>query len=236
MFFVWPSLLCALSLVPGEKMLWPRAIVPILLLSSSSTIWAFHSPSSAETGFRIRRIDTSLDGGGLFGLGRSGGDNNNNNNVDDENDAASSSSSRSSSDDVAISVPADERLVLEIPVISIKRGGLRFVLGLHLVGLDDAGTWSPNQSSEYSLDAYFGDGSGMFRLIFDDDAIRVYRRGSRPSLAYLLQESVALHGILDELSSLCFDGSIESGNRLLRLDEPGDAIDRARATLPARKA
>ena len=76
----------------------------------------------------------------------------------------------------------------------------------------------------------------MFHLAFDDDAVRVYRRGSRPSLAYLLQESVALHGILDELNALCFDGSIEKCDRLLRLEDPEDAIDRARAVLPARKA
>lgn len=201
----------------------------IVLLSSSSTMRAFHSPSSIGTGFRIGRIDASTNGGELFGLGRSGGDDNIK--VDNESD-------HSSTDDIAILVPPNERLVLEIPVLLIKRGGLGFILGLHLIGLDDArGTWGPNQSSEYSLDMhYLGDGSGMFQLIFDDDAIRVYRRGSRPSLAYLLQESVALHGILDELSALCFDESIESGNRLLRLDAPGDAIDRARATLPARKA
>ncbi|KAL3811656.1 hypothetical protein ACHAXA_004388 [Cyclostephanos tholiformis] len=227
--------------------MWPRAIIPILL-SSSSTIRAFHSLSSAGIGCRIGRVVTSLDGGGgLFGLGRSiisGGNNDDNvENEDDfenenENDKSrrSTSSSQSSGEDVSISLPPTVERVLEIPVSSIKRGGLRFVLGLHLVGLEDKGTWSPNQTSDNSIDVYFRDGSAMFQLILDDDAIRVFRHGSRPSLAYLLQESVALHGILDELCTLCSDESIDQGNRLLLLEEPGDAIDRARAALPARKA
>ena len=183
-----------------------------------------------------------LDGGGLFGLGRSsssgGGGGRIDNSISDVTNPPSSSS-RLSVDDIDSNSmsPPDERLVLEIPVLSIKRGGLRFVLGLYLVGLNDKKSWSPNQSSGYSLDAYYKDGSGMFHLAFDDDAVRVYRRGSRPSLAYLLQESVALHGILDELNALCFDDSIDKKcDRLLRLEDPEDAIDRARAVLPARKA
>jgi hypothetical protein len=86
---------------------------------------------------------------------------------------------------------------------------------------------------------YFKDGSAMFKLVLDDDAVRVDRYGTRPSLAYLLQESVVLHGILDELHSLCSDDDddgIESVNRLLLLEDPGDAIEKARAALPARRA
>ncbi len=111
------------------------------------------------------------------------------------------------------------------------------MLGLHLVGVRDGGTWTPNEASDNVLDVHFKDGTAMFRLILDDDAVRVDRCGGRPSLAYLLQESLVLHGILDELASLCSDDAgIEPGDRLLLLEEPGDAIERARAALPARRA
>mmetsp|Transcript_8622 Transcript_8622/g.18218 ORF Transcript_8622/g.18218 Transcript_8622/m.18218 type:complete len:199 (+) Transcript_8622:110-706(+) len=125
--------------------------------------------------------------------------------------------------------------VLEIPVSSIKQGGLRFALGLHLVGLQDKGTWRANQASENVLDMFFKDNSAMFSLILEDDAIVIDRFG-RPSLAYVLQESLVLHSVLDEINTLAFEGDIEDENRLLRLEEPGDGIEKARDTLPARKA
>jgi hypothetical protein len=58
-----------------------------------------------------------------------------------------------------------------------------------------------------------------------------------PSLAYLLQESVVLHGVFDELTLLSSDSNtIEASNRLLQLHDPEDALEIARAKLPARKA
>jgi hypothetical protein len=82
---------------------------------------------------------------------------------------------------------------------------------------------------------FIKDNSAMFQITIDDDAIRVDRNG-KPSLQYLLQESVVLHGVLDELNTLCFDGEIAVENRLLQLKEPGDAIEKARMILPARRA
>ena len=163
---------------------------------------------------------------------RRGGDNNDGG---DDGGGRSRSSPPTQDGEIA-SFPAAK--VMEIPVKSMKRGGLRFVLGLHLVGLGERGTWAPNQAGDGVLDMHFGDGTAMFKLLLDDDAVRVDRYGRRPSLAYLLQESLVLHGILDELASLCSDGAagIEPGDRLLLLEEPGDAIERARATLPARRA
>lgn len=162
--------------------------------------------------------NTSLWGGGLFGL---------------HNNNEPSSKILQHKDILFVTPPTR---VLEIPVSSIKIGGLRFALGLHLIGMEqEKGTWRPNQASENVLVMEFKDNSAMFQITFDDDAVRVDRYGT-PSLQYLLQESLILHGVLDELNTLCFDGEIMSGNRLIQLKEPGDAIEIARAKLPAKKA
>lgn len=103
--------------------------------------------------------------------------------------------------------------------------------------MQDKGTWRPNQSTDSQLDMYFKDNSAMFSLVLEDDSIRVDRYG-QPSLAYVLQESLVLHNILDELDTLAFgvEENIQVESRLLQLEAPGDAIEKARATLPARKA
>jgi len=81
----------------------------------------------------------------------------------------------------------------------------------------------------------FRDNSAMFSITLGDEGISVDRYGT-PSLPYLLQESVILHSVLDEINSLANEGDIEVQNRLLQLEESGDAIKEARSTLPARKA
>ena len=45
--------------------------------------------------------------------------------------------------------------VIEIPVASLKQGGLRFALGLHLIGLQDGGMWRANEASSTILDMYY---------------------------------------------------------------------------------
>lgn len=185
----------------------------LIVISFLSKSQAFHVSSSvkgaAGTVRRSQRVLSTSLNAGLFG-----------------------SSKEKSADEPSQPLPTR---VLEIPVSSLKQGGLRFTLGLHLVGLQDKGTWSPNQSSDKTLDMVFKDNSAMFQIVLDEDAIRIDRYGS-PSLAYVLQESLVLHSILDELNTLCFEGEIEEENRLLRLDEPCDAIERARSNLPARRA
>lgn len=129
--------------------------------------------------------------------------------------------------------------VFRIPVQSIKQGGLRFALGLHLIGLQntpDKGSWKANEASNSVLHMSFKDNSAMLSITLGDDGIFFDRYG-KPSLPYLLQESVILHSILDEINSLANEGDVEEENRLLRLqEESGDAIEEARDTLPARKA
>jgi len=76
----------------------------------------------------------------------------------------------------------------------------------------------------------------MFSVVLEESKIVVDRYGSRPSLPYMLQESVILHKVLDELKELAFGGEgIEEENRLVRLEER-DGIEKAREVLPARSA
>ena len=119
-------------------------------------------------------------------------------------------------------------------VTNVKIGGLRFALGLQLVGMQDNGMWKPNETSSSQLDVFFKDGSAMFSIKLRDDAIRIEREGT-PSLAYVLQESLILHKVLDELNTLATDGGIEQQNRLLQLASES-AIEDAREKLPARQA
>jgi hypothetical protein len=193
----------------------------LMFLITTSTSQAF-TASSIRMKACVLHQDASLWNGGLFGF-----KNNENNNDDPPLETLQLKGINP--------VPPPKR-VLEMPVSSIKRGGLRFALGLHLIGMEQKkGTWRPNQINENVLVMEFKDNSAMFQIKFDDDAVRVDRYGT-PSLQYLLQESVVLHSVLDELNTLCFDGEIVAENRLVQLKDPGDAIERARATLPARKA
>eukprot|EP00985_Skeletonema_marinoi_P033557 scaffold41605_cov219-Skeletonema_marinoi.AAC.1 len=115
---------------------------------------------------------------------------------------------------------------------------MRVVLGFSLIGLQntpDQGSWKANQSSDTVLDMVFRDNSAMFSITLGEDGISVDRYGT-PSLPYLLQESVILHSVLDEIDSIADEGDAEAQDRLLQLEEEGDAIEEARSTLPARRA
>lgn len=132
--------------------------------------------------------------------------------------------------------------VMDIPVLSIKAKPLRFFLQIYIVGeqnTQDSQMWLPRESEDGgSLQIYFHDGSGMCQidLLPDENTIRVERHGQAPSLAYQLQESVMLHGVLDELYQMAFEGEedVKESERLLLLGE--DVIDECRKTLPARSA
>lgn len=131
--------------------------------------------------------------------------------------------------------PSLPKRIIEIPVKTIKTGGLRFALGLHLVGLQntpDTGSWRANQASETILEMYFRDDSAKFSVVLEDSCIAVDRYG-QPSLPYLLQESLILHSVLDELNTLAFEGEIEAENRLFQLEKSSNSIEKARGVLPA---
>ena len=133
--------------------------------------------------------------------------------------------SSSSSTQPQAAAPIPTRL-FNIPAKSIKPGGMRVVLGFSLIGLQntpDQGSWKANQSSDTVLDMVFRDNSAMFSITLGEDGISVDRYGT-PSLPYLLQESVILHSVLDEIDSIANEGDAEAQDRLLQLEEEGDAI------------
>ena len=128
-------------------------------------------------------------------------------------------------------------ILFEIPTTNVKIGALQFVIQIHMVSVGnkpEPGTWFPKQNSDGGLDLYFKDGSGMCTIVVSEYNIKAERYGAKPSLQYLLQESVLLHSVLDELEKTAFGvEDIEEEKRLLRLREK-DGIDKARSVLPAR--
>lgn len=99
---------------------------------------------------------------------------------------------------------------------------------------------SDNDGEElYVLEMFFHDASGMItiELVVGDEElsgrtseIRILRCGSLPSNQYLMQESVIVDGILDELHQCAFDESVPEKDRLL-IPEPKNGIDLAREAL-----
>ena len=71
----------------------------------------------------------------------------------------------------------------------------------------------------------------MIELCEESNRIIVDRMGTSPSNAYIMDESVIIDGLLDELDTIANDDEIAMEDRLLVLKEPGDAIDAARESL-----
>lgn len=118
---------------------------------------------------------------------------------------------------------------------AIKPGGLRLFLMFYCMGMQntpDRMSWRADQPSieEYVVDMLFHDGTGILTVELLDDEIRIDRTGSTPSTSYLMQESVVVQGMLDELQQCAFDESVVEENRLLT-PEPADAIESAREAL-----
>ena len=202
---------------------------------SSSVSWYSSSSSSSSTPTQLSMIGDLLNG-------IMGGNNN-------SNDEADKSGSSSSSSDGGVN-SSGSVVIVDIPAKAVKVGPTKFYLQIYLVGEQNTptqGSWflKPNDETG-SLDMYFGDGTAMLSIdVQGDYGIRISRQGSRPSLQYMLQESVLLHGILDELEVLAFgtgddDGGgkeIKAEDRLLQLDgeNQADVFSKARDALPARK-
>ena len=71
----------------------------------------------------------------------------------------------------------------------------------------------------------------MIELCEETNRIIVDRMGTSPSNVYIMNESVIIDGLLDELDTIARDEGIAMEDRLLVLKEPGDAIDAAREGL-----
>lgn len=139
--------------------------------------------------------------------------------------------------------------VLEVPTKVIKTKPLKFFLQIFFAGQQNTpfqGAWllNANEEVEEYLEVYFGDGTGMLSVQFDASyGLRIQRKGKQPSLRYMLQESVLLHKVLDELEAMAFGNGDDDGDdlkdedRLLQFPEDDqDVLSRARAKLPARAA
>jgi hypothetical protein len=128
--------------------------------------------------------------------------------------------------------------ILDMPG-NIKVGPLKFFMQIYLVGQQNTpseSSWALNNNDENeSIDMYYKDGTGMFSLGIKENGVSINRYGMRPSLEYMLQESVMLHGLLDELQEVAEVEEVEQEKRLIQFKE-SDAVSKARGTLPARKA
>jgi len=125
-------------------------------------------------------------------------------------------------------------LIFSIPVESMKRGGLRLLLSLYLISQQntpEAKTWQAQQSSDTEVDLFYKDKSASLsiHLLDEEKKIKIYRMGVRPSVSYMMQESVILHGVLDEFNKVSFEGDVTDENRLLVMDE--DCVQELRSTL-----
>ena len=134
--------------------------------------------------------------------------------------------------------PSIPKRVFEIPCTQIKLGGLRFCLGLYLIGQQGTpvkGSWKANQASEGVLDMYYMDNTAMFSVVLTENSVSIDRYGLTPSIQYQLQESLLLHTLLDEIQALALEGEeVDEENRLLVFSNPEEAVSDARKYLAAR--
>lgn len=154
-------------------------------------------------------------------------------------------------DDETTTAAGTQRLVT-LPVQAIKPGGLRLFLMFYFMGMQntpDRMSWKADQptssSSVYSshhddedeiayvVDMHFHDRTGVLSVELKEDEVIVERVGSSPSTQYLMQESVLIQGVLDELEQCAKDDSIAVKDRLILLEEE-DAIEKAREALAFR--
>ena len=194
-------------------------IVGILRFAISASAFA---PSSISTvRHSTERVGVGMsnffDDMGYFFSNMMGGVNNNNNNDHDDDSLGTI------------------RLV-ELSAASIKPGGLRLFLMLYLMGMQntpDHRSWAVDQPTGdlYAIDCYYHDKTAVLMIRLTNDTITIDRFGSTPSMSYVMQESVIVDGILDELSSCAFDENVVDNDRLLQLPDPKDAIEKARENL-----
>jgi len=182
--------------------------------STSCCCQAFTTAPTTRAFNRAARVSTSLNAGGLFG----------------ENSPLAN---------IFGNKEQGPKTILEIPAKDVKIGALRFLLNIYLVGEQnkpEKESWFTRQGDDGDLQVYYKDGTGMISFELQEYSVRAIRHGEKPSLQYQLQESVLLHGVLDELYNTAFevDDSIEEEKRLLVLNDES-AIEKAREKLPARQ-
>jgi len=121
-------------------------------------------------------------------------------------------------------------IIFEIPAKSLKVGGARLYLSLYLMGeqnTPEKKSWKVNQNGDGGIDLFYCDQTGALIFELTEDLISISRLGSAPSMQYLVNESVMLNGILDQLDEIAGDEMIDGADRLIILEKPG-AIQSAR--------
>merc|ERR1719491_793740 len=95
--------------------------------------------------------------------------------------------------------------IFHLPAKKIKAGGLRLYLALYFMGecnTPNRKTWRADQTPEGGIDLYFHDRTGALIIALNDSGMSVSRLGSAPSMEYVMQESVMLRGMLDQLDDI----------------------------------
>jgi hypothetical protein len=132
---------------------------------------------------------------------------------------------------------AGEFNVVTIPVKALKPGGLRLFLMFYLLGETNnptKGTWRADQptTEEYVVDFWYHDNSAVLSVTLSEEkkGVIINRVGSRPSTGYMIQESLVVQGLLDELETMANDPEVAAENRLL-IPETEQTIAMARDAL-----
>ena len=132
---------------------------------------------------------------------------------------------------------AGETNIVTIPVKEIKPGGLRLFLMFYLMGLQNTpedNSWRADQptSEDYVVDFWYHDNSAVLSVTLSDEKkkITINRVGSQPSTKYIIQESLVVQGLLDELETMAKDPDVSVANRLL-IPEEENTIEMARQSL-----
>jgi hypothetical protein len=83
----------------------------------------------------------------------------------------------------------------------------------------EKGSWSLDQptADEYAVDLYYHDKTAAIMIRFSEHEIQIGRFGSNPSTSFMMQETIVVDGILDELQRLVEEGNIKKEDRLLLL-------------------
>lgn len=127
-----------------------------------------------------------------------------------------------------------------LPTTRLKKRPLQFFLKIYLVAAQNEptpGSWAigGDEGNVDSINVYYKDGTGMVAVILNDKDIEIQRHGKSPSLQFVLQESLLLHGLLDELQSLAENEEVEEVKRLVQWANGKQTVDDARDKLPARQ-
>ena len=199
------------------------SILQLLFLANALVIHGFMAtPSNVGLARMQRRHSLAALQAGFLDDWQNMFNNNNNPNADDNDEDESA---------------AGETNILTIPVKEIKPGGLRLFLMFYLMGLQntpDKGTWRADQptSEDYVVDFWYHDNSAVLSVTLSEERkkITIDRVGSQPSTGYMIQESLVVQGLLDELETMATDPDVALENRLL-VPETEQSIEMARDAL-----